>query len=118
MVASVLANEVEDVGANIEASESVQVPVSLDSADLGIVVVVVGVSGADKLLGDSVTEDQAEDAVALGVGLALVESDEDKSAAPEVGLLVVDQRFEEVTAPLAGSSDRSVVAVAGLYSNH
>lgn len=115
VVASVLADKVEDVGADVEASESVQVPVGFDSADLGVVIVVVGVSGADKLLGNSITKDQAEDAVALGVGLALIEGDENKGAAPEVGLLIVDKRFEEVAAPLAGGGDRSVVSVAGLY---
>lgn len=115
VVAGVLADEVEDVGTDVEAAKSVKVPVGLDGGDLGVVVVVVGVSGADKLLGNSVTEKQAEDAVTLGVSLALVESDENEGAAPEVGLLVVDERLEEITAPLAGNGDGGVVSIAGLY---
>lgn len=41
MVAGLLANEVEDVGADVEAAESVEVPVGFDGADFGVVVVVV-----------------------------------------------------------------------------
>jgi hypothetical protein len=78
------------------------------------VVVVVGVFGADERVGKSVAEHQGEDAVALGVGLGLVEGDQDKSAVPEAGLLVVDQRLEEVAAPLAGNGDGSVVSITCL----
>ena len=65
MVASLLADKVKDVGLDVEAAESVQVPISLDSGDLGVVVVVVGISSADKRLGHCVAENQAENAVAL-----------------------------------------------------
>ena len=114
MVASLLADKIKDVGLDVEATESVQVPVGLDSGDLGVVVVVVGISGAYERLGHGITEDQAENTVALRVSFGLVECDEDQSAAPEAGLLVVDQRLKEVTAPLSSNSDRSVMAIAGL----
>jgi hypothetical protein len=114
VVASLLANEVEDIGSDIEAAESVQIPIGFNGGDFGVVVVVVGVFGADERVGKSVAEHQGEDAVALGVGLGLVEGDQDKSAVPEAGLLVVDQRLEEVAAPLAGNGDGSVVSITCL----
>lgn len=114
MVTGLLADKVEDVGLDVEAAESVQVPVGLDSGDLGVVVVVVCVSGAHERVRHGITEDQAEDTVALGVSLSLIESDEDESAVPEAGLLVVDQRLEEIAAPLSGNSDGGVVAIARL----
>jgi hypothetical protein len=90
VVASLLANEIEDIGSDVEASESVEIPVGFDGGDFGVVVVVVGVFGSDERVGQSVAEHQGEDAVALGVSLSFVEGDQDKSAVPEAGLLVVD----------------------------
>lgn len=110
VVAGLLADEVEDVGADVEAAEGVKVPVGLDGGDLGVVVVVAVVLGAVEMLGDGVTEQDAEDAVALGVCLALVEGEQDKGTVPEAGLLVVDERLEQVAAPLASGSDGGVVA--------
>ena len=105
MVASLLADKVKDVGLDVEAAESVQVPVGLDGGNLRVVVVVVGISGANERLRHCITENQTEDAVALGVSLSLVECDENQGAAPEAGFLVVDQRLKEITAPLSGDSD-------------
>ena len=115
MVASLLADKIKDVGLDVKAAESVQVPVGLDSGDLGVVVVVVGISGADERVRHGITEDQAEDAVALGVSLGLVESDQDQGTAPEAGLLVVDQRLEEIAAPLSSNSNGGVMTIARLY---
>ena len=77
-------------------------------------VVPVLVGGSDELVRDGIAEHQAENAVALGVGFALVEGDEDEGAAPEAGFFVVDQGLEEVAAPLSGDGDGGVVAIAGL----
>jgi hypothetical protein len=63
LVTSLVSNEGEDVGTDIPATQSVQIPVGLDSADLRVVVVELRISGADELLGDSVTENDAEDTV-------------------------------------------------------
>lgn len=114
MVTSLFADKVKDVGLDVEAAESVQVPVGLDGGNLRVVVVVVRIRGADERLGHCVTENQAENTVALGVSLGLVKCDEDQSAAPEAGLLVVDQRLKEVTAPLSSDSNRSVMTIACL----
>ena len=114
MVAGLLTNKVKDVGLNVEASESVQVPVGLDSGNFGVMVVIVGISGADERMRHGITEDQAEDAVALGVSLGLVECDEDQSAIPEARLLVIDQRLEEIAAPLSSNSNGGIVAIACL----
>lgn len=114
VVAGLLSDEIEDVGADVETTQSVQVPVCFDGADLGVVVVPVLVSSSDELVGNGVAEHQAEYSVALGVGFAFVEGDEDEGAAPEAGLFVVDQGLEEVAAPLSGDGDGGVVAIAGL----
>lgn len=114
VVAGLLSDKVVDVGADVEATESVQVPVCFDGAELRVVVVPVLVGGPDELLRDGVAEDQAEDAVALGVGFAFVEGDEYEGAVPEAGLFVIDQRFQEVAAPFSGDGNGGVVAVACL----
>jgi hypothetical protein len=98
----VLSNIGEDVGADVEATEGVEVPdegligmrgikkkvwnipVSLDGGDLGVVVVVVVVGGAFEVLWDSITEEDAEDAVLDGVGLVLVEGDKNKGVVHEM----------------------------------
>ena len=116
MVTGLLADKVEDVGLDVEAAESVQVPVGLDSGNFGVMVVIVGISGADERVRHGITENQAEDAVALGVSLGLVEGDEDQSAVPEAGLLVVYQRLEEIAAPLSSNGDGGVVTIACLRS--
>lgn len=114
VVAGLLSDEIEDVGADVETTQSVQVPVCFDGADLGVVVVPVLVGGSDELVRDGIAEHQAENAVALGVGFALVEGDEDEGAAPEAGFFVVDQGLEEVAAPFSGDGDGGVVSIAGL----
>jgi hypothetical protein len=114
VIPGLLSDKVEDVGADVEAAQGVKVPVCFDGAELGVVVVPVLVGGSDEFLGNGIAEHYAEDAVALGVGLAFVEGDEDESAAPEAGFFVVDQGFKEVAAPFSGDGDRGVVPIASL----
>jgi hypothetical protein len=116
VVAGLLADKIEYVGADIEAAQSVEVPVCFDGADFGIVVVPVLVGGSDELLRDGVAEHQAEDAVALGVSLAFVKCDEDEGTAPEAGLFVVDQWLEEIAAPFSGDGNRGIVSIACLFA--
>ena len=75
LVTSLVRHEGEDVGTNVPTAKSVQVPVSLNSTDLRVVVVELRISGADELLGKSITEKETEDTVLEGVCVGLVESD-------------------------------------------
>lgn len=109
LVTSLVSNEREDVGTNIPATESVQVPVCLYGANLGVVVVVLGVGGADKLLGYRVTEKNTEDLVLQGVGMGLIKCDKDERVLHEV--LVSKKRLQKVARPGTGSGDTSIVAV-------
>jgi hypothetical protein len=109
LVSSLVSDEGEDVGTNIPTTQSVQVPVGLNSADLRIVVVELGISGTDELLGNSVTENDAEDTVLESVGVRLVESDQNKGVLHEV--LVVEKRFQEAASPGTSSSDTRIVAI-------
>jgi hypothetical protein len=76
------------------------------------VVVEVGVGGSNKVLWDCIAEEDTEDTVLDGVGLVLIESDEDHCVLHEV--LVCQQRLQEVTQPLPGYGDRRVMAVRSL----
>jgi hypothetical protein len=125
----VLSDIGEDVGADIEATEGVEVPdegligvgankkkvwnipVSLDGGDLGVVVVVVVVGGAFEVLWDSVTEEDAEDAVLDGVGLVLVEGDKNKGVVHEV--LIVQEGGKKGLQPLASNRNRGIMAIRG-----
>jgi hypothetical protein len=123
----VLSDIGEDVGADVEAAEGVEVPeeglvggcikkewnmpVSLDGGDLGVVIVIVVVGGALKVLRDSIAEEDTEDAVLDGVGLVLIEGDEHKSVVHEV--LVVQERGKEGLQPLASNRDGGIMAIRG-----
>lgn len=101
----------EDVGTDVPAAEGVQVPVSLDGGEFGVVIVEVGVGCADQMLGDGVTEENREDAVLDGVGFVLVEGDEDESVLHEVG--VIQERGEKVVQPFTCNCDGGVMTVGG-----
>jgi hypothetical protein len=109
LVTSLVSHEGEDVGTNVPAAKSVQVPVSLNSTDLRVVVVELGISSADELLRKSITEKETEDTVLEGVSVRLVESDQNKGVLHEV--LVVEKRLQEVASPGTSSGDTSIVAV-------
>jgi hypothetical protein len=109
LVTSLVSHEGEDVGTNVPAAKSVQVPVSLNSTDLRVVVVELGISSADELLRKSITEKETEDTVLEGVSVRLVESDQNKGVLHEV--LVVEERLQEVASPGTSSGDTSIVAV-------
>lgn len=86
-------------------------PVGLDGGELGVVVVVVAVAGADEMRGHGVAEQDAVDLVLHGVVFVLVEGDEDEGVVHEA--LVGQERGEELGEPLAGGGYIGVVAVAG-----
>ena len=109
LVTGLVSDKRENVGTNIPTTESVQVPICLDSADLRVVVVELRVSGANELLGNSVTKKDAEDAVLEGVGVRFIKGHEKKGVLHEV--LVVEKRLQEVASPGASSGNTSIVAV-------
>lgn len=111
LVAGGVGHDLPHVGADVPAAEGVEAPVGADRGDLRVVVVEVGVGGADVLLGHGVAEQDADDAVLLGVGRVLVEGDQDEGVIHEA--LVVQQGLEEVASPGAGDGDRSVVGIRG-----
>ena len=57
LVAGLGGDEGEDVGADVVPAEGVEVPVGFGGGDFGVVVVEVGVGGADEVAGDGVTEE-------------------------------------------------------------
>lgn len=74
--------------------------------------VVVRVINSSYFVGrDGVTKEDTQDLVLDGVGLGLVEGDEDKGVVHEVG--VVQQGLKEVASPVTGDGDGGVVAIAG-----
>ena len=107
-----LADEVVDVGADVPATESGKTPVGGDGGDLTVVVVELVVDGANEAFRDSVTEEHTEDVVGDGVGVVLVEGQQDQGlGSVEVG--VGQERLEKAGGPGTGSGDRGVVAVVG-----
>ena len=101
----------KDIRANVPAAEGVQAPISFNGGDLGVVVVVVGVYGADEVLRDGVAEEDGHDVVLLRVGDVFVEGDEDEGVVHEV--FVFHEWLEEAADPGSGDGDGGVVAVIG-----
>lgn len=111
LVASFAGHQVVDVGTNVPSTEGRQIPVGRNRGNLGVVVIETVVFSANKLSGDGITDQDAENLVADGVDFALVPGDEDKGVLHEV--LVAQQRLEEVAGPATGGGDVGVVAVRG-----
>lgn len=102
-VASVSGDVGEDVGANIPATKRVEVPVSLDCGDLGVVVVEVIVGGSDKVVWNGVTDEDAEYSVLDGLCLIFIESDQHQSVVHES--LVGKKGSKEVLKPYTSNGD-------------
>ena len=107
----VLSDIAEDVCAYIIAAESVGIPVRLNGSNLGVVVVEVGVSGADKVMGDGVAEKNREGPVLLGVRAVFVKGDQNHGVLHEI--LVVEKRLEESSEPGTSCADGGVMCIAG-----
>jgi len=111
-IAGLLANEVVDVGTDVPAAEGGEVPVGGYGGDLRVVGVEGGVGGSDQALGNSVTKEHGEHVVGDGVGVVLVEGQEDEGlGAVEVG--VGQEGLEEGLGPGTSGGDRSVVSIVG-----
>lgn len=110
-VAGLVSNDLEDVGHAVPAAEGWKPPVYRDGGDGGVVVVEGRVSGTLKSVRDDATEKDGEDVVMLGVGLVLVEGEDDERVVHEIA--VVQQRLEEVTGPGASKGDIGVMAIVG-----
>lgn len=111
LVARLLANHLEDVGADVPTSKGGEIPVGLDGGNLRVMVVEAVVGGADKVLGNGIADEDGEDVVLDSVGLVLIPGDQDERVVHEV--LVLHERPQERTAPSTGDSSRGVVAVGG-----
>lgn len=111
LVASLVSNQVVDVGTNIPSTKGRQIPVGRNRGNLRVVVVETLVFGTNKFSGDGITNQYAENLVADGVDFALVPGDEDKGVLHEV--LVAQERLEEVAGPATGGGYVGVVAVRG-----
>jgi hypothetical protein len=85
-VSGLVGDKGENVGSDIVTSKSWESPVGTDGGDLGVVVVVVVVSGSVKGLVDGSSKKDGENLVLGSVGVVLVKGDEDE------GVLGVRQR--------------------------
>lgn len=118
-VADLVSDEAEDVGTAVPTTQGRKTPVCLDGGQSGVVSVDGLILGTDEVLGDSTTEENTEDAVAvvvdlrLGntVGLGLIEGQQQQSVVPEVG--VVHERLNEAAQPLGSECDVGIVSVVG-----
>jgi hypothetical protein len=93
----------ENVGSDVPSAESVQVPVCFDGGDFGIVVIEVGVGGANEVVGDGVTKENGENSILDSISLVLVEADEHEGVFHEVA--VVQERSEEILEPFPRDSN-------------
>lgn len=66
-------DEREHVGTNVPTAEGIEIPVGLDSGDLGIVIVEVIIRCSDELLWDGISKKNGECPVLIGVVFVLVE---------------------------------------------
>lgn len=84
-------------------------PVGLYSGNLTVVVVVVGVLSADEVGWDGITEKDTENVVLDGVGLVLIEGDQDEGVLHEV--LVGEEWLEESAEPVTSNGDGGIVSI-------
>lgn len=110
LVARLVGNHLQDVGADVPAAQRGQVPVGRDGRDFRVVVVEAVVFGADQLLGHRVSDHDAENAVADRVDFALIPGNEDQGVLHEC--LVFQEGLDKVASPSSSSSDIRVMAVA------
>lgn len=110
-VASLLSNELEEVGTAVPAAEGRKTPVSRQGGD-NAVVGVEGVIGSTlQVLGDGTTNEEGVDTVGDGVVSRLVEGDQDEGILGEV--LVLEERRNEALKELTGKGDVGVVSIVG-----
>ncbi len=110
-IASLLANELEDVSADVVAAEGMQIPVRFNGAQFRVVVVEAGVGGSFEMGRHGVAEEDGEDAVGERVACVLVEGDQDEGVGHEA--LVGEEGLEEAAEEVASYCYGGVVAVGG-----
>lgn len=110
-VTSLLGNELEQVSAAVPAAQGRKTPVSRQGGDDAVVGVEGVVGGTLQVLGDSTTNQEAIDAVGLGVVSCLVEGHQHQGVLGEV--LVAQQGGHEGGQPVAGNGDVGVVGIVG-----
>ena len=101
----------------VTAAQRAEAPVSLYCGKGRVVCVVSRVDRPAGIVGDGTSEKHGEDAVVDGVGLGLIEGEEDQSAVVvEVG--IVEQGEEPIFDPAGGEVDGGVVAVVDHVGRH
>ena len=110
-VASLLGDQLEQVGATVPAAEGGQTPVGAQGGDDRVVGVEGVVNGTLQVVGDGTAEEDGVDAVLLLVRGDLVEGDEDQGVLAEV--VVLQQGGDKAVEPGAGEGDVGIVGVVG-----
>lgn len=111
LVTSLAGNQLEDVGADVPSTQCGEVPVGLDGRDFRVVVVEVVVGGANKMLGNGITKEDTKNMVLVGIRLVLIPGDQDEGVVHKV--LVLQERLQELAAPVTSHSNRGIMAVRG-----
>lgn len=110
-IARLVRDELEDICADVPATEGVKVPVRFNSGDFRVVGIERRVCSAVEGSGDGVAEEHGVDFIRLGVCFVFVEGDEDEGVLHK--FFVGEERGEEAVEPGTGDGDVGVVAVVG-----
>jgi hypothetical protein len=110
-VTSVLGNVCKNVCADVPSAKCIQIPVSFNCGDLGVMVVEVIVSGSDKFVRNGVTNEDSENIVLDRVGLVLIEGDHNKSVVHEA--FVGEEGSKEALKPRTSNGGRRVMTITG-----
>lgn len=110
-VASLLSNELQEVGTAIPATEGGKTPVSRQGGDDAVVGVEGIIGGTLQVLGDGTTNKEGVDTVGDGVVSRLVEGNQDEGILGEV--LVLEERGNEALKELTSNGDVGVVSIVG-----
>ena len=101
----------------VTAAQRAEAPVSLYSGKGRVVCVVGRIDRPAGIVGDGTSEKHGEDAVVDGVGLGLIEGEEDQSPVV-VEVSIVEQGEEPIFDPAGGKVDGGVVAVVDHVGRH
>jgi hypothetical protein len=104
-----IGNVADNVGVGVPTSKMGQVPVGLNGGNDRVVRVESVIGGVDQVLGESVGDEDGHDTVTDGVGLILIEVDDQEGVVEEV--LVANERENELDQPISTIGDSSVVSI-------
>lgn len=110
-VTCLVGDNLQQVGTAIPATQGRKTPVGGDTGNGGVVSVEGIVLGTLEVFRNGTAYEDAEDTVAIGVGLVLIEGQKEKSVVVEV--LVLEQLGHPKTLPLSRESDVGVMRIVG-----